>query len=269
MSRRQDAELTNELEDLGLTPTEAAAYLALLRLGRLGARDLAEATGTKRSSIYPVLRTLQERGLVEGGTGYGSRFDAVAPERALPGLVDHERVEIAEALSRKEAAAKEVAARLAELHASKEESTTAELAEVIRNPRAVTERFARLQLEAKESIEMFVKAPFVATSGNPEEMTALSRGVRVRSLYEEAILDDDAVRPHLQRWLSRGEEARVLRGELPFKLALIDRTFALMPLDTPHSYREVTSLLVRNTGLGGGLALLFDWFWSRATDVSQ
>lgn len=269
MSRRQDSGIATALEELGLSPAEATTYAALLRLGNLGARDLAEATGVKRSSIYAVLRTLEQRGLVQSGAGYGSRFRAVPPERALPSLVDHERTETAEALARKEVVAKELAQSLSELHPTAATSGEAELVEVIRNPRAVAERFSRLQLGANESIEMFVKAPIVHSGGNPEEDVALDRGVRVRSLYEQAILDDQAIRPHLQRWVEAGEEARVYHGELPFKLALFDAKTALMPLETPETHRDVTSILIRNAGLGRGLAMLFDRLWAEAAPIGE
>src|SRR5206468_7760124 len=72
-----------ELEELGLSSSEAQVYLALLRSsGGLGASAVANATAIQRTGIYPTLDALLEKGMVERGAGYGSRFTAVGPRRA-------------------------------------------------------------------------------------------------------------------------------------------------------------------------------------------
>ena len=104
---------------------------------------------------------------------------------------------------------------------------------VIRSPRAVAERFDRLQLEAKEQIQVFTKPPFFMRSGNPVQDKVLKRGVRARSLYEKAALEDAGIRPYLDKWVSAGEDARIYDGELPHKLVIFDSKVVLMPLIRP------------------------------------
>jgi sugar-specific transcriptional regulator TrmB len=61
----------DELERLGLAPSEARVYLALLRQGgTLGASALAAATGLTRQNVYPILSSLADKGLVEAEAGY-------------------------------------------------------------------------------------------------------------------------------------------------------------------------------------------------------
>jgi len=83
-----------ELEELGLLPAEAQIYLALIRNGPLGASAIANVTKVPRSSVYPTLNALIDKGLVEGGAGYGSRFTAVRAELALPTLIRREKEEL-------------------------------------------------------------------------------------------------------------------------------------------------------------------------------
>jgi sugar-specific transcriptional regulator TrmB len=96
----------SKLEQLGLSPAEAKVYLVVLFDGPLAARAIASQTGIARTSIYSTLGSLAEKGLIEGGLGYGSKFTAVAPEHGLQTLVGRqeetlaERQEIAKELAR-------------------------------------------------------------------------------------------------------------------------------------------------------------------------
>src|SRR6478672_3009088 len=85
-----------KLEQLGLSAAEAQVYLAILLHGPLAAPAIASQTGFARTSVYPTLCSLAEKGLIEGGLGHGSKFTAVAPEEALPALVMREERTLAE-----------------------------------------------------------------------------------------------------------------------------------------------------------------------------
>jgi sugar-specific transcriptional regulator TrmB len=60
----ETAELTGTLEDAGLSPYQADAYVALLELGGAAAGELADASGVPRPRIYDVLRDLETGGYV-------------------------------------------------------------------------------------------------------------------------------------------------------------------------------------------------------------
>ena len=247
------------LEELGLSPVEAEIYLALLTAGSLGASAMAESSGRPRSSIYAGLRSLADRGLVEGGAGYGSRYRAAPPGKALTALLDHER----ELLSRRQQMVDRIQPTLEQIATPEQEEE--EVIEVLRSKQSIAERFDRLQLEAEEEIDVVVKAPAIATrSGNPAEVQALERGVRNRGLYEEQVLEIPEVRPHLAEWQAAGEEIRIYPGELPLKMAIFDRRNVLVPL-IPTGGRDVTTtLLIRHPSLGLALHVLFEHLWSQA-----
>ncbi|MEB3851594.1 MAG: hypothetical protein LRS49_03290 [Desulfurococcales archaeon] len=88
---------------LGLSGYEARAYLALLRLGRAQAREVAEESGVPQQRIYDVLRRLARRGLAveERGT-----WRPLPPGEALRAEAERRLLE-----ARKAAAALEELAR--------------------------------------------------------------------------------------------------------------------------------------------------------------
>ena len=58
-------DLTAILEDAGLSPYQADAYVTVLELGSASATDVAEASDVPDPRIYDVLRDLEDRGYVE------------------------------------------------------------------------------------------------------------------------------------------------------------------------------------------------------------
>ena len=250
-------ELERALEGLGLLESEAQVYLTLVRNGAMSASAIASAVGGARSSVYPTLNSLVEKGLADAGAGYGSRFAAVPPEQALPFLMARER----EALAQREQLARSLVERLSSL-TERSEPGVEELIQVIRSPRAVGERFERLELEAERSLEVFVKAPVLNRSGNPVQEKILRRGVVIRSLYERAILDVPEIKPYLASWISQGEEARVYEGELPHKLAIFDRQTVLVHLTMPGD--QMRTLFIRHAELAMSLGMLFDSLWEKS-----
>ena len=137
---------------------------------------------------------------------------------------------------------------------------------MIRNPRAVTERFERLQLEAERQIDCFVKPPYFNRTGNQAEQKVLRRGVRVRGVYEKTALEDSGVKPYFHKWITAGEDARVYDGELPHKMVIFDSQVVLMPLIMPGE--QMRALLIRNAQLAQNLSLAFQYVWDRSEAVA-
>jgi hypothetical protein len=153
--------------------------------------------------------------------------------------------------------------------AAAEEELEEEMIEVLRSRQTISERFERLQLEAEHETDVLVKAPALATrAGNPAELRALKRGIRIRGLYEERALDSPDVAPHLTSWEAAGEEIRIYPGELPLKAAIFDRQRVLIPLEATKAHDRVTSLLIRHPSLGLALHILFEHLWEQAYPLS-
>lgn len=241
------------LEEFGLSAAEVEAYMALIRNGPLGASAIASVTRLRRSNVYHALDSLTEKGLVEGASGYGSRFSAVPAKQALPSLIAREK----EALAERERLAGKIVEQLSSLEEQVEPAPD-EVIQVIRSPRAAGERFDRLQLEAERKVDLFTKPPFFQRTGNPTQEKAQRRGVRYRSLYEKSALENPAV----TQFFCAGEEARIYDGELPHKLAIFDSEVVLVPLIRPGE--QIKTLLIRHTQLAQSLSLAFEYLWERS-----
>ena len=264
LSRHMRDDSQTKLEQLGLSAAEAQVYFALVRSGgTLGASAVAAATGVPRTNVYPVLKSLVDRGIVEAEQGYGSRFTAVRPKEALPSLIVRAR----EDLFQRETLAGELVEHLESLAEPRENNGESELIQVLRDPRSVSERYDRLRLEAKRAVEVFVKAPIFARPGpDPVFEEVLRRGVRCRGLYERAILDAPAVAPYLARWIAQGDEVRVYDGELPHKLAIFDSQIVLMPLIRPGE--PTKTVLIRHPQLAQSLGLAFEHLWEQSNPIA-
>lgn len=253
--------LHRQLLDLGLAEGEAQVYLTVVRSGGLSAAAIAKATKLARTGVYQVLASLADKGLVQTGLGYGSKFTAVSPDQALPLLVARER----EDLFRRERLAQELGEQLATIGIA-DFSGADEPIQLIRNPQVFTDRFERLQLEAERQVDMFVKAPIMnPRKDNPGQSKAQRRGVQFRSLYEAATLEDPQIQPYLEGWIAGGEEARVYHGELPYKLAVFDEQVVLITLRMPGDQME--ALLIRHQQLAKSLNMLFNFLWESPTAI--
>ncbi len=80
------------LEEIGLSEKEASVYIALLQVDAAPIHDIATKTGIKRTTVYPVLESLQKKGLVsETQKDKKVLFQAAPPER-LETYVERQKI---------------------------------------------------------------------------------------------------------------------------------------------------------------------------------
>jgi DNA-binding MarR family transcriptional regulator len=79
------------LEEIGLTPGEVRAYLALLELGESSTGPIAKASQVSRSKLYIILDKLEKKGLVSHVEKDGTvHFQAAEPSKINDYLQDKE-----------------------------------------------------------------------------------------------------------------------------------------------------------------------------------
>ncbi len=144
-----------------------------------------------------------------------------------------------------------------------------EYVQMVGGAEAVSERFQQLQSTARDDLLVFVKGPFLIPTDDQArtEQRLLDSGVRVRGLYERTALEDTEDLAQVTRLIKDGEQARVL-ASLPMKLAIADRSLALVPLD-PTAPEGTSALLVHSCGLLEALVLLADSLWARAAPLGE
>jgi sugar-specific transcriptional regulator TrmB len=76
------------LESFGLKRVDAEVYVYLSKKGPQKGIDLANALKIRKQQLYPILKTLQDKGVVAASLERPALFSALAFEKALNMLVE-------------------------------------------------------------------------------------------------------------------------------------------------------------------------------------
>jgi sugar-specific transcriptional regulator TrmB len=249
-----------QLTRLGMTMYEAKAYLALIRRGSSTAAEVARIAGVPRQRIYDVLASLVERGLASTRPGRVVKYVASPPDSAIERLVgDHKR-----ALDELERGANQMITQLAPAFKEGQGVTDPlDYIEVLRDRRAINERFAELQEEIKTEILVFTKPPYATPPQEEEKGVEVAREHKARSVYEFSIFDDAETIEGVRHFIDAGEEARFVE-ELPLKLVIIDQRYVMFGMEDPVAGgSELTMVVVEHPSLAATLKVAFEAVWSQ------
>ncbi|MFH0714425.1 MAG: helix-turn-helix domain-containing protein [Candidatus Diapherotrites archaeon] len=89
-----------ELKLLGLAGYEGAVFQVLLSHGKLGAKEVAHYSKVPLTAVYPNLKSLVQKGLIQEIGGKKAEFEAFPPSEALKALADKKAKELEEARER-------------------------------------------------------------------------------------------------------------------------------------------------------------------------
>ncbi|TQL70274.1 transcriptional regulator [Nocardioides albertanoniae] len=248
----------------GVSPDEEHIYRLLVSLGATDQKhlsDLMHRSATSPEALEAALERLLERGLV---TTHGAppRYTATAPDVAFGPLLLETQAAVNTASS--------AISELAEEHRSNARRHNAELlVEVVTGQSALRQALRNIQLSTRTEMLWFCRAGHVAmpSSDNDEEFDMLARGVRYQVLYEHALLEEPGMIDSLVLGVQAGEQARAV-AQLPVRMAISDRTIALIPLvPVRDDITEPTAALVRDSNLLTALIALFESYWAAASPL--
>lgn len=250
------------LSGLGLSDTEELVYEALVRISSGTIADLMTATGLERGTVTRAIGTLSADGLAVRSAGARSRLAAAPPEPAIDALIAARH----EGLARARARAVELTAETAK---RTEHRNPTDLVGVVAGVHGVSMQYAQMQRAAQNEVLVFDRPPYPSTAGvgiNPLAAQTMARGVRYRTIYERSLLEEPALAGRIQRELTSGEHGRVLTG-LPLKLAISDRSMAMLPLADENGPEGLVALVIRPSVLLDSLVALFEALWDRAVPL--
>ncbi len=255
-----------QLVKLGLTSYEAKAYLTLILRDSFTAAQVARQSGLPRQRIYDVLGSLVQKGLAAARPGNVVKYAATPPELAIDQLLTSHR----EQLDRMERDARTMASSLKPaFDAGQEHTDPLEYIEVLRDRRAINERFTELQAGVKKEILVFTKPPYATPPQENVEGLEVIQSHEARSLYEYSIFDDAAVARGVQRFVDAGEDARFVPS-LPLKLVIIDETIVMFGMEDPVAgSSELTIVVVEHQSLARVLKTAFDAIWATGLTFEQ
>ncbi len=278
--RYQRERVQRDFEELGLNGNQARILVALLQSGPITGAELARATGIHRTSVFPVLAELRDRGLAEPVPGESGLWTPRGPDEVVDRLVAAHEERLRELRARGE----ETRQVLAEL-VPDQPSVAGPSVQLLADAPSVRAAYDRLLAEAEHEFVVLNRPPYSAAAEptkrgraatdalnrdevKPAVLAAIERGVRVRVLYERAPWKEAAsasFRSAMARYHAAGVEGRLVES-LPIKLAMADRRAALAALTDPE-LPEIgfpANLLVEHAGLCDYLATAFEHLWAAA-----
>lgn len=246
------------LEPIGIAEAEERVYQALLEQPGAPLSSISTRLKLSRRRIESALSDLQARGLVTRSPSQPPRYMPTPPEAAIELLVLRRQ----EDLGRVRMTASLFAERLR--GALGPQGTS--LVEEVAGHDAVAQSFAQLLRGSRDEVLVFDRPPYREDfeRGQPwdVEVSVLTRGVRIKTIYDRQALEIPGVIEEIQALIPLGEEARFLSG-VPMKLLVSDRRVAIIPMGPGLPYLEA-AVLVHESPLLDAVIVLFETLWQRA-----
>lgn len=257
------------LDGLGLSACAEALYRRLLTAPGLTAADLNRRLDLPPDQIEAGLRSLSALGLIVADQGGGDQgagdpaqrvtWHATAPDIALEALVRGREAELMRLRGR-------VEELMRGYRRGRQAAEPDELVEVITGREAIAGCWRALQDGARSSLRVLDKGPYIQVATAQEESAVIRRGVVVQVIYEHSAVRDQRQLAAIRRCMELGEDCRML-ATVPFKLALVDERWALLPVANGSALDS--ALLVRSCSLLDALCGLFAFSWSQAMRIPR
>lgn len=256
------------LDGLGLSAGAEALYRRVLTTPGLTAADLSRRLDLPPDQAAAALRSLSALGLIAadpvagdpgGDPVEGGSWHATAPDIALEALVRGREAELMRLRGR-------VEQLMRGYRQGRQAAEPDELVEVVSGRDAIAACWRALQDGASTSLRVLDKGPYVLVATAEEESAVIRRGVAVQVIYEHGAVRDQRQLAAIRRCMDLGEDCRML-PTLPFKLALVDERWALLPVANGTALDS--ALLVRSCSLLDALRGLFAFSWSQAMRIPR
>lgn len=252
------------LDVLGISAFDEGVYRALLTHASRDVTALSNVLESTPARVTHALRRLAALGLARRAER--GRWEATGPRSTLTALLNKRRAETVSAFSEAEAAVDDLHTmyRLGRL-----QKNPGDLVEVHTGKEAVARRVAELSTSLSTHLWILDRPPYLdRTNGQPHDGSTetaitrawLARGVDIRSIYCPDSMAYPGRFETVLKLTALGEQSRML-PRLPFKLHIIDRRTAIMPL-TGGVYDSIA--VVHASGLLDALVELFEAYWSKA-----
>jgi len=252
-SRRSDGRLAP-----GADPIAVRVLRALVSRPNADVPALADELNLPEPRLRATLGDL-EREQLAVRTG-PDRWDAMPPRSVLGLLLDRRRAELA--------AWEQYARELRDAWATTGRGRAEGQVELLTTPEQVGAVYAQLLETSTREVLHLAKPPYVDSperpAGSAADTSVLQPNLSLRSVYDSAGFTDPVSLHTAFQGRVQGGRFRLLEG-VPLKLALFDRTTALVPADPDDP--GAGSLVVHSPALVLALAELFENLWARAVPV--
>lgn len=248
---------------LGLDQTTEDVYRLMLRKPHQGVSDIAAALGVDEAVVRGALDRLAELSLLRSSDAE-SGIVPVSPQIGLQTLIASQQAKLS-SMQQAVEESRAAAARFVAEHSSADRVPEVAGVERLSGVDEVRRRLEELSSEISSETSGLAPGGPQSTSNREASrlITArlLARGIVVRTVYLDSVLNDPASLQHATWLHEAGGEVRTV-PTLPLRVQLIDRRVALLPLDPADSSRG--AILAAEPGIVAAVQALFDTIWESA-----
>lgn len=261
--------LVKKLVEVGLSPYEAKAYMALLQGKELTAIQASELSGVPKTRIYDILITLERKGFCKSHPGKVTKYIALNPGVSLHGYIRAQREEFLAEAEEKERVANELVSTLGRV--SKANSTPLEYIWVMKDQYQIAKAYSGCVLSSKKEVLSLEKAPYAPPEIQYRAvLDALANGVKVRSIYQ---LDPKSVSkdilPFILRTIEKGADVRFVQ-RIPSKIAMFDGREVWVAIEDPLSFKGgFVAVVMSHPSAVEPFRVLFEKLWDEGKSYSR
>lgn len=258
--------LVPDLVSAGLTENEAKVYSCLIRKQHFTATEISRCAKVNRSKIYQVLSGLVMKGLCIEKLGKVRKYEATDPKTAFNKLIEDQKQKVNQL--------GKLAETLAPIYQQKDHNTSPlDFIQVFSTPASIIRKHHTLELESKEFVLSFCKAPYAMSSEldiHEEQKESMTRNkVVYKSIFE--VEQDDMVffARRMKNFELQGEEIKVAY-HLPIKLHVFDDQIVMFSMiNTINPQEHLTYLVIEHPDLAETLISTFYDYWNKAMSVDD
>jgi DNA-binding CsgD family transcriptional regulator/sugar-specific transcriptional regulator TrmB len=257
------------LTTLGLDGTAEAVYRTMLAQPQAGITALGAALELSEEQVRLALDTLSELALVRPSHEVEGHLRAVSPDLGMELLLARQQRELTAQQERLETS-RTAAAQLIAEYADLRPKTAGPGVEQLVGLDQIRDRLATLTREVESEVMGFNPTSAQTAEGmaaaRPLDLQLLQRGVRMRTLYLDSIRNDAPTIAHADWLAQHGGQVRTV-PTLPTRMIIIDRTAAVIPVDSDDT--AAGAVVLTGQGTVTALCALFESIWAVGRPLGQ
>ncbi|GAA3452390.1 helix-turn-helix transcriptional regulator [Dactylosporangium matsuzakiense] len=248
----------------------AAAYNLLLEQPGLDLQQFAERLSCTEAAVRAILNRLTDLALLNHTQSEHGGLVAVSPLAAMQSLLAREQAALNQRQEFLQQSADTFSSILSAYGGMTGRGDSDRLAQQLTDLPTVRLRLQELAMSAKEEVLSFSPGPrnpsATRAASRPLDLSALSRGVRMKTIYLDTIAFDPEGLKYAQEMVKAGAEIRTCAA-LPMRMIVIDSATAVLPRSPDNDTDG--AVIIRQESMVAALVALFESHWNQGRALPE